>query len=317
MNKFIFLLLLSVSYIQAKDFKQPIDSFISSGFVVDLVYKDSKIYSATDAGVVDVFDFNNKKLVKKIKLPKIEDFMGEEVDSKVYSVDELDGAIMILSQSKKGFSRLHIHKNNKTSLIIDYIKNLSIIKAKYLNKNTVILALISNEIISYNINKAKQNYRYQVSGAKFSDFALSEDKTKIAVADESGVVQIYDTLSAKNIKKLKGQNVDNIFQIAYKNDIVVTAGQDRRVGVYSLKFNSAYHIKSTFLVYSVGLSPSGKIAAYSSNENNNVTLFNTATKSKTGEYSGNKMTLSNIVFINDEEFLVSSNNQIINLYSVK
>ncbi|MCW8895267.1 WD40 repeat domain-containing protein [Sulfurimonas sp.] len=317
MSKFIFLLLLSVIYIQAKDFKQPIDSFISSGFVVDLVYKDSKIYSATDAGIVDVFDFNNKKLVKKIKLPKIEDFMGEEVDSKVYSVDELDGVIMILSQSKKGFSRLHIHKNNKTSLIIDYIKNLSIIKAKYLNKNTVILALISNEIISYNINKAKQNYRYQVSGAKFSDFALSEDKTKIAVADESGVVQIYDTLSAKNIKKLKGQNVDNIFQIAYKNDIVVTAGQDRRVGVYSLKFNSAYHIKSTFLVYSVGLSPSGKIAAYSSNENNNVTLFNTATKSKIGEYSGNKMTLSNIVFINDEEFLVSSNNQIINLYSVK
>jgi WD40 repeat protein len=317
MSKLIILVLLLVSYAHAKSFKQPIDSFISSGFVVDLVYKDSKIYSATDAGIVDIFDFNNRKPIKKIKLPKIKDFMGDEVNSKVYSVDELDGNIIILSQSKKGFSRLHIHKNNKTSLIIDYTKNLSIIKAKYLDKNTILLALISNEIISFNITEAKQNWKTQVSGGRFSDFALSEDRTKVVIADESGEIQIYNTLSGKNIKTLKGQNLDNIFQVAYKNGVIATAGQDRRVAVYTPKFNSSYYIKSTFLVYSVGLSPSGKIVAYSSDENNNITLFNTLTKSTIGEYSGNKTTLSNIVFINEKEFLVSSNNQIINLYSVK
>jgi len=317
MKKVIFLILFLITSVSASDFKQPIGAFISSGFVVDLVYKDSKVYSATDAGAVDIFDFKTKKTVKKIKVPKIKDFMGDLVDSKVFSVDECEGDIMILSQAQKGFSRVHIHKDNKTTQIIDYAKNLSIIKAKYLNKNTILLALLSNEIISYDIKKAKQNYRIQISGAKFSDFALSEDKSEVVIADESGEVHIHDTSNGKNTKVLTGQNLDNVFQINYRNGVIATAGQDRRVAVYVPKRNSAYYKQAKFLVYSVGLSPSGKIAAFASDENNNVTLFNTITKSTIGRFGGNKITLSNIVFIDENEFLVASNSKIINLYSVK
>ena len=316
MKKFIVLLILTLS-LNAQNIKMPFATLEASGGVIDLLYKNGIVYSATDSGSVDIFDLKTKKLLKQIKLEKIEDFMGDLVDSKVFSVDESDGDIMVLSQSKKGFSRVHIHKNSENILIIDYKKNLSIIKARYLDSNTILLALLSNEIISYDIGKAKQNYRIQVSGGKFSDFDLNEDKSKVAVADESGEVRIFKTKTGKLLKVLKGQNVDNIFQISYKKNIVATAGQDRRVGVYQTTLGSAYYLQSDFLIYSIGLSPGGKKIAYASDENNNVSVFDTNTKKTLGKFGGNDITLSNIIFINENDFLVSSSHKNINLYSVK
>lgn len=315
----IFLLIISLyaGSLLAIDFKQPVATFISSGYVIDLLYKNNKVYSATDAGSVDIFDFKTKKKIKTIKVSKIEDFMGDLVDSKVFSVDEFSGDIMILSQSKKGFSRLHVHKNNKNVPLIDFNDQLSILKAKYIDQNTVLLALLSNEIILYNVKKDENIYRVQVSGGKFSDFSLTEDRLKVAVTDESGEIHIYDTLGGKKIKTFKGQNLDNIFQLSYKNGVVATAGQDRRVAIYSTNTDSAYYKKSSFLVYSVGLSPSARLVAFASDEKNNVTVFNTVTKSTVGRFSGNPLTLSNIVFINENEFLVSSNSNFINLYKIR
>lgn len=315
--RFFILFSLVLTSLYCGTIKEPVSKFVSSGYVVDLLYKDSKLYSATDAGTVDIFDFQTKKMIKKIKVDKIKDFMGEMVDSKVFSVDEYDGKIMILSQDQKGFSRVHIHSDDKNRLIIDHTKRLSIIQAKYLDSNTLLLALLSNELISYDIDNSKQNYRVQVSGAKFSDFALSKDKSKVIVADESGELRMFDTKSGKNLKTLSGQNVDNIFQISYENKTVITAGQDRRVGVYRIDSGSAYYQKSDFLVYSVGLSPKGKIAAYSSDENNNVTLFNVMTKSTIGKFGPNKATPTNIVFVSENDFLVSTNSEIINQYKIR
>jgi len=317
MKNVILLVLFLLTSLNASSMKKPIQSFKASGSVVDMLYKNDKIYIATDAGVVDIFDYKTKKIIKKITVPKIKDFMGDEIDSTVFSVDEIDGNIMILSKSKNGYNRIHIYKNNKKTLIIDYKKSLAIIKAKYLDKNTLLLALLDNEIISYDIKNAKENYRIQVSGAKFSDFDLSEDKKTLVVTDESGDVNIFNSKDAKHIKTLTGQNLDNVFEIEYRSGVIATAGQDRRVAIYVPKFNSAYHIQAKFIVYSVGLSPSGKIVAYSSNENNDVALQNTITKAVLGNFTGNSITLSNILFINENEFLVASNSPTINLYRIK
>ena len=317
MKIFLLIISLCITSLLATDFKQPVSTFVSSGYVIDLLYKNEKVYSATDASAVDIFDFKTKKIIKTIKVDQIEDFMGDLVDSKVFSVDEFNGDIMLLSQSKKGFSRLHVHKNNENILLIDHTDKLSIIKAKYIDQNTILLALLSNEIILYDIKKDINIYRVQVSGGKFSDFSLSEDRTKVIVTDESGEIHIHNTLNGIKIKTLKGQNLDNVFQLSYKNGVIATAGQDRRVAVYSTKTNSAYYKKSSFLVYSVGLSPSGNLVAFASDEKNNVTVFNRVTKSTVDKFSGNPMTLSNIVFIDENEFLVSSNSNFINLYKIK
>ncbi|QOY54140.1 WD40 repeat domain-containing protein [Candidatus Sulfurimonas marisnigri] len=316
MNKIILIGILLTSLFGA-DIKQPTGHFISSGNVVDLVYKEGKVYSGTDAGTVDIFDFKSKKLLKQIKLEQIKDFTGDDVDSKVFSVDIIDDKILILSQTKQGYRRVHIHQNNKTELLIDFSKALTIAKAKFLNKSTILLGLLSSELISYDMTTAKQNWSIQVSGAKFSDFCLNEEKSEVVVADESGNLKIHSIKNGKFIRVLEGQNLDNVFQVDYKNKIIATAGQDRRVVIYTTSSNQAYYKQSNFLVYSVGLSPSGNRVAYASDENNNVTLFNTATKSTLGIFGGNKITLSNIVFVNENDFLVSSNDKIINLYSVK
>ena len=315
--KYIILILIFTISLFSSEFKKPSYTFKASGYVIDLVYKYDKIYASTNAGIVDIFNYKTKKLIKQIKVPDVLDFMGDSIPSKIFSVDDIDGQIMLLSKSKNGFNRVHIVKDGKKTLVIDYTQQLSAIKAKYIDKDTILIALLSNEIISYDIKNKRQNFNIQVSGAKFSDFCLNEDKTEAAVTDESGVVTLLNTKTGEIIKTLKAENLDNVFQISYKNGVIASAGQDRRVSIYVPKFKSSYHIQTNFLIYSIGLSPKGKLAAYASDEENNIVVFNTVTKRNVAKFTGNIATISDIEFIDENQFLVSSNSPMINLYKIK
>jgi WD40 repeat protein len=137
--------------------------------------------------------------------------------------------------------------------------------------------------------------------------ALSSDKKKMVISDESGCVRLIDINSSKVEKTLSSEHVDNIYSVAYADGVILTGGQDRRVGVYH-KDGNAYHIKSDFLVYCVGLSPSGKIGAYSSGENNVLQLFNTQNKVKLHRLKGHYATPNKIMFIT-ENLLISSGDE--------
>ncbi|MBA3025603.1 MAG: WD40 repeat domain-containing protein [Sulfurimonas sp.] len=313
----ILLLIFFISSLFAGSLKMPIASFNASGGVRDIVFTENKLYSATDAGCVDIFDINTKDMLSKIEVEKITDFMGDKIEAKIYSVDVLKEKVLILSQGNSGFAQVYIHSDNKTKLLIASSEMLSIAKAKFIDENTLLLALLSNELISYDIDKKAINYQFQVSQSKFSNFALNEKKDEVVVADESGALKIYSLKDAKLLKTLKGQNLDNVFQVQNKNSIIVTAGQDRRVVVYNQKTGSAYYKTSGFLVYSVGLSPSANLVAFSSDEHNNITLFERQTQKELTRYGGNKMTPTNILFLNEDEFLVSSDDKVINLYKIK
>ena len=315
MIKLLLIFLTLFSYLGA--IEKPQKQFIASGFVTDLFYQDKKLYAATDMGSVDIFDTNSSKLLKKIKVAPITDFMGDVIDSKVYSVDMINQKVLLLSQGRKGARRVHIYENDTLELVLSDTQKLFAAKARFLNKDTIMLGLLSNEIISYDIKKQKQNYRIQVSQSKFSNFVLTEDKAEIIIADESGNLKIHDTKTGEFKRELSGKNLDNVFAVDIKNGTIATAGQDRRVVIYPEKSNSAYFKTSGFLVYSVGLSPSGKIAGYSSDEKNNITVFNTVTKKKLGVYGGNKMTTTNILFINENVFFVSTDNTTINQFKIK
>lgn len=315
--KLIFSLFIFFSVTFASDLKEPVLKYLSSGAVVDMVVANNKLYSATNASCVNVFNIKTGRMLQTLSVPKIEDFMGDTIDSKVYSVDVMDESVLLLSQANKGSRRVHIYSNSETELIISEKDQLYISKARFLNKKTLVLGLLGNEIISYNIVKKKINWRVQVSHSKFSDFALNESKDEIVIADESGDLKILSVQDGSLLEILKGQNLDNVFKVDYKSSKIATAGQDRRVVIYDRKLGSAYYKSSSFLIYSVGLSPSGNIVAYASDENNNVTAFNTSTKETLGNFGGNKMTLTNILFLNENEFLVSSDDKVINLFKVK
>ena len=313
MNKIILFLIITTSLFSS-NIKKPDLQLKADAAVIDIVYNDNKLYVSTIASVVNIFDLKTYKKIKTIKLPKIKDFMGDNVNAKVYSVDVLNSRILILSQAEHGYRSVYLYENNQLTQIISAEKKLSIAKAKFIDSNTIAMALLSNDIISYNIKEKKQNWSIQASQSKFSNFVLNEKKTEVVICDESGDLHIVDINDGKILKTLSGQNLDNVFQVDYKNGIIATAGQDRRVVIYNMKFNSAYYKTADFLIYSVGLSPSGKIAGYASDENNNVTLFKTTTKSEIGVFGGNAMTITNILFLNENEFFISSDDKIINFY---
>jgi WD40 repeat protein len=262
--KYIFFLFLLFSSIYAKGLIQPDYTYtISSGLITDVLYNKQKLYCAADDGKIEVFNTKSKKKIQTIKLDKIKDFMGDEIDSKIFSIDKLNDSLLILSQDNGGYSRVHIYDTAGLHVIISGKDRFNVIKAKFIDENNIVMALISNDIISYNIKTKKKNWTVQASMSKFSNFALNNDKSLVAIADESGEVHILATKDGKKVKTLSGQNVDNIFSIDFKGDVILTGGQDRRTGVYNLKNGDAYYKMSEFFVYGVGLSPSGKIAAYS------------------------------------------------------
>ncbi|HIP20735.1 MAG TPA: WD40 repeat domain-containing protein [Sulfurimonas sp.] len=292
-------------------------TYVASGSVSDMLIKNEKLFVATNASCIDIFTINNPKKIKSIYVEKIVDFMGKKSNSKVYSVDVYKDKIAILSQASKGFRRVHIYENGKLHLLISNKNQLYISKVRFLDENTLLLGLLSNEIISFDISKNVINYLVQVSQSKFSDFALSEDKSEVVIADESGDLKLLDTKNGLLKETFSGQNLDNVFKVDYKNGVIATAGQDRRVVVYNVKSNVAYYKKSSFLIYAVGLSPSAKLVAYASNEDNNVRVFNSSTQDTVGNFVGNKMTLTKILFINEKEFLVSSDDKTINLFKIR
>lgn len=297
--------------------QKPISKYIASGGVIDLIYKNSKLYAATNASSVDIFDVKSEKLLQSIRVGKIKDFMGDEIDSKIFSVDVLEDKILILSQGEHGFRRLHIYSNDKLELIIPVSKQMYISEAKFLDSHTILLALLGSDLISYDLASKKENWHIQASQSKFSDFILNENKTRVVLADESGDLKIFDTKSSKHIKTLSGENLDNVFKVDYKKDIIATAGKDRRVVIYKTKTGTAYYKMTNFLIYAVGLSPSGNLVAYASDENNNVTVFNTRSKKNISKFTGNKMTLTCIVFLSESEFVVASDDKVINRYKIK
>jgi len=315
--RYILMVLIFTTMLFGAKIQKATQEYIANGNVTDMIVRNGLLYASTDASCVDIFSLKTKKIIKKITIPKIEDFTGEVIDAKIFSVDVLDNKVLILSQGLKGYNRVYIYEKNQLSLLISDSDELAVLKAKFLDKDKILLALISDEIISYDIKNKTILYRAKASASTFSDFDLNEDKSRVVVADESGDLQLLKTKDGSHVKSFTNKNLDNVFQVDYKKGVIVTAGKDRRAVVYDTNLNSAYYKKSNFFIYSVGLSPSANIVAYSSDVNNNVTLFNRKTKISIGVFGGNRSTLSKILFLNEKEFLVSDASHKINLYKLK
>ncbi|HIP11942.1 MAG TPA: WD40 repeat domain-containing protein [Arcobacter sp.] len=324
MTKLLFAFLLIFISINAKDLK-PTFVYEASGSVVDIVNDANNIYVATDASSVDIFDLKSKKLIKSVKIPQIKDFMGDIIDAKIYNVDIYNNKILLIAQSIKGLREIHVWEDNKLNTIISIEKHLFVAKAKFIDDNTVLFSTLGNEMYLYDYKKSKILWKIDVKpndatfNSTFADFALNEDKSLAVVADESGDLKIVDLKNAKVIKVLAGKNLDKVFKVDIKNNKIITAGQDGRCVVYDLKSKRDYFLreKRWFLIYGAGLSPNAKLGAFSSDENNNVTVFNTKTKSKLYKLTNNLMTLSSILFISNDEVFVTTDSNKFNYYNLK
>ncbi len=307
----LFFLLISILLVNlfAKDIKS-LYTLKADGTILALLVDSDKIYASTDSGVVDIFDIKSRKKDKSIEFDKIKDFFGDMSDTRIFSVDKDKGKLLFVSQGEEGFSRVYIYKDDKNNLIFDKKNKLSIVKAKFISEDRIILALLSSQVLLYDLKTKKIIYNEQVSGSKFSDFSLNSDRTRMVLVDESGAATLVDTANGKIIKVFKGQNLDNVYQVDYKNHTIAIASKDRRCGVYKDDGSLSYYKKADFMVYSVGLSPDGSICAYPSDFVNNITIFDVQSGENLHRLVGDKSTISNIIFTSNNTIFTTSKNKI-------
>ena len=278
----------------------PTLTFKSVGFVSDFVVDKDKLYVANDEGTIDIFDIQTQKIVKQIVLEPVTTAMGNLIAPKILSVDRFNGKTLIVSIGKNAFRNVWIYENYTLTQIIDETRELTIKEARFVDDEQIIFGTFGSEIILHDTTERYNLYKSHISQSTMGDITLSDDKKKMLFSDESGEVKLVDVKSAKVHQTYNSQNVDNVYHVAYAKNTLITAGQDRRVGVYQ-KNKKAYHIKSDFLVYCVGISPSAKTGVYSSGEEHHLQLFNIKTKRKTDTLVAHNTIINQITFINEKE----------------
>jgi len=305
MKKLIFLVVLTAETLFAATVVAPVESIHIDGNAKDMVVHAPLLYVGTSHGKLQVYDMRTKELTKEITLPKIKDFMGDTIFAAAASIDYLDGRYLLLSDSgNKGYTDLWIHENNVTKRILSASDKKALVKARFIDKNHVLLGFLSDEVSLMDLTSKKERYRIQLSESKFSDFALNAQRTQAAFSCESGVISVIDTQTGRIIKELKGINKDNVYKVDYRHGIVAAAGQDRRAAYYDVATGQGGFFQASFLIYATGLSPSARKVAFAMDENNNITVFDLQTHGKIALLKGQKSTLNAIVFV-DEKTLVS------------
>jgi len=317
LKKIVILLILILSVSQSKPIS-PIYEIEANGTVSDMVLYKDELIIGTDRGVLQVYNHIENRFIKTITLPKIVDFIGDKLSAKIYSVDKIDSTYLILSNSgKSGYTNLSIYENNQTKQLISPKDKMIAMKARFIDSKYILLGLLGNEAILYDIESKKKIYQLSLGQSKFSDFALNEDRTQAIFACESGVLTLIDTKRGRIIRELKGQNVDNVYSVDIKKDIVVGAGQDRRGSIYSLSNDSGSYIEGSFLVYATALSPSANIVAFAMDEQNSIYIYKPQTKEQIAILSGQKSRLSSIIFQDEQTLFSSSDDDTIMVWNIK
>ena len=283
-----------------------------------MILQEKELIIATDSGVMQVYDTQNKTFTKTVILSNVKDFMGDLLPAKIYAVDRIDNRYLILSNSgKSGYVNMWIDENNITTQVISPEDKILSIKARFIDKEHILLGLLSNEAILFDIKNKKVVYRVQLSQSKFSDFSLNDTRDKAVFSCESGVLSVIDTNSGKLITDLQGLNVDNVYKVDFKKDTISGAGQDRRGSLYTLSSTKGYYIEGSFLIYATALSPSTKRVAFAMDEQNNIEIFDTQSKSKIAKLQGQKSTLNSIIFEGENRLFSSSDDSTIMVWNIK
>ena len=318
MRKTLFLIAILINTVWSKDLTPTLKIDVNESVKDMVLVNGSMLVMGTDGGKLKAYNLDKKKFTKVVQLPKIKDFMGDSIDTSVSSVDYINGKYLMLSDSGiGGYSDLRINENNKTINIFTEKDKLALVEAKFIDKDNILVAFLSDEAALYNLTNKKFIYREQLNGSKFSNFALNKDKTLAAFASESGEVIVIKPKSGKIVKRLTGINLDNIFKVDIKKDIVATAGKDRRAGWYNLTTGKKDFIQAKFFIYAVSLSPDASMAAFAMDENNNITIVKLSTKSKLFLLKGQNSTLNNIIFKDKSTVFAASDDTFVSMWKLK
>ena len=290
----------------------------ASGAITDFFMEGSKVILSTDAGTIETYAIPSGKQRGFTQLPPMKDFMGDVVPTKIYSIDKVADKLLVVTQGNHGFRNVSIFENGQWEEIFNAEKDKMMVKkARWIDQNTFLLGLMSNDLVLVDVRQKQTICELSISPYTFSDFSLTADKQFVFTADESGIVHKIEIKNCLIKKEFTGINVDNIYQIVFQNGIVITAGQDRRVGVYNTAINDSYYLQKDFLVYSVGLNTDGSIGAYSATEDNNICIFNTITRKDKYILSGHKSVVTKMAFFDNQTFVSAGDDQYLMIWKIE
>lgn len=289
-----------------------------NGNAKDMVVYGNKLYIVTEQGLMQEYDYTAQKFTYTIELPQIKDFAGDMVPARIFSVDYIEGKYLLLSDSGKGgYTNMWIHENNATKQIFGPENKKALVKARFIDPNHILIGYLSNEVALYDIGAQKELYRTKLSESKFSDFALNADKTQVIFSCESGILSLIDVQSGKVIKELKGMNLDNVYKVDFKQNIISGAGQDRRGSLYDAATGKGDYIEGNFLIYATGLSPEAKKVAFAMDERNDISVYDVDTKAKIALLQGQKSTLNAIIFKSETTLFSTSDDNTVMMWEIK
>jgi WD40 repeat protein len=317
MKKIFFLIALLIGTVYAAPTVAPSQSVHIDGNAKDMVVQAPLIYVGTSHGKLQVYDLVAKKFTKEITLPKIKDFMGDEIFAAAASIDHMDGRYLLLSDSgEKGYTDLWIHEKGVTKKLLSARDKKALVKARFVDKDHILLGFLSNEAALLEVSTKKELYRVQLTESKFSDLAINKDHTQAVFSCESGAISVIDTHTGKVLKELKGLNKDNVYKVDFQNGYVSAAGQDRRAAYYRVATGQGNYFQATFLIYATGLSPSASKVAFAMDENNNITVYDLHTHTKIALLKGQRSTLNSIVFIGENTLISGSDDDTVLVWKI-
>lgn len=274
-------------------------SINTSAPILDFVVRNDTVWAASSDG--KVLEITPKgKIGSKIKLEPMINARGETSVQKVMSIDiSPNGKILIVAGENGRLYTAEEGKIRKTSFSTKTI----IKKIAFISDTRLLLALLNSEVVIFDLETDKVVKTLNIDSSPLSDMTLSNDRKTAAVAGEAGIVSLIDTQNGTITRRLKGGNVDNIYKLDLQNGRVITAGQDRRIIVYTVDNRIIARFDGTFLIYAAALSPSGKRGAAAVDEENTIAVLDIDKRQKIASAKGHVATLNRILFLNEKRFV--------------
>ncbi|WP_457597249.1 WD40 repeat domain-containing protein [Hydrogenimonas sp.] len=281
----------------------PIAKFTVRGFVNDFAVEEGRLFVATDRGSVDVFDLEAMRLLFRIPVGVGTTGRGERRYIPVLSVDVQRGRVLITGIVSEGFRAVWLYEKGRLKRLVGPEAKLTLKEARFDSEGHAVMASFASELIRYAPLERARTYRVQVSASAIGDVAMSSDREHLVIGDESGAVRVVKARSGEPVRLLPSKHLDQVHHVAVGGGVVVTGGNDRRVGVFTPR--KSYHFRTDFPVYCVGVSPDGKWGVYLHGDDQILRVFDIASGRVVAELAGHEAVVNQIRFIGPNR-LVSS-----------
>jgi len=282
-------------------------------YISKVTFNKKYLIVGLENGSILINDFKTNKTISKITLPKIHDFMGDLIAMPIYSLDISpdNKNLLILAEGEDAQRLIYIYNFKTKKLKKIYTTKKTLMIAKYITNNKIIFGLLSDEIERFNLNTKKIVYTNQIGHYVFSTMKLNENKTKVAIGDESGTIHIANTQTGKKLFDLKGHNKDKTISIDFVKNYVINGSSDKRVAIYDITTKSQITKRDAkFLPYAVAISPDLKKYAIQYDEKNDILVLNIYSK-PLFLLKGHQMPLIFMKFLNKDELFSASGSEII------